>query len=97
MTFRPEETKNFLDMFSQVQGEIRKFDGIEKLELLQDIDQPNVLFTLSVWQSTKHLEAYRHSDFFQKTWTQTKSYFESKAEAWSVRLVGNPQEHNIFS
>ena len=51
-----------------------------------DINQTNVLFTYSYWQTEDNLNAYRDSELFAITWRDTKSKFASKAEAWSVQV-----------
>ncbi|HEY1045124.1 MAG TPA: antibiotic biosynthesis monooxygenase family protein [Bacteroidia bacterium] len=89
MTFRHEELENFMQLFEEVKLKIRNFEGCEGLSLLRDINNQNILFTYSHWQSENHLNQYRNSELFADTWKLTKSKFESKAEAWSVeQLVG---------
>ncbi len=58
------------------------------MELLQNLDQPNILFTLSYWDDEAALEAYRQSELFQSTWAKTKVFFAGKAEAWTVEVIG---------
>jgi heme-degrading monooxygenase HmoA len=52
--------------------------------LLQDADDPESYFTLSIWQSEAALSAYRKSDLFVKTWKKTKQLFSKPAQAWST-------------
>ena len=86
MTFRPEEVDNFLSLFEEVKHKIRGCEGCAGLTLLADINQTNVLFTYSYWQTEANLNAYRDSELFAITWRDTKSKFASKAEAWSVQV-----------
>lgn len=86
MTFRPEEVENFLKLFEETKLKIRARSGCSGLTLLKDIHHPNVFFTYSFWESESDLNAYRDSDLFGSVWRETKSKFESKAEAWSLQV-----------
>ncbi len=87
LTFREEAVPDFLQIFEDSKLTIRAFEGNLHLELLRDLNHPNVMFTLSIWENEAALDAYRRSDFFQVTWQKTKTLFAEKAEAWSVVLV----------
>ncbi len=84
MTFDPEKVNEFLANFEEVKHQIRAFDGVQHLELLNDKNKPNIYFTYSIWESEEHLNAYRHSDLFQSVWAVTKPMFIEKADAWSL-------------
>jgi quinol monooxygenase YgiN len=85
MHFRPEERQAFLDIFNASKHLIRQFDGCRHLRLYNEAGDPDVFFTFSVWTSAAHLEAYRNSELFEKTWTATKALFAGKAQAWSMQ------------
>ena len=87
MTFRPESVLEFLEMFDGIKNAIAGFEGCRSLRLLQCTDPKNVLFTYSTWDTPEHLERYRRSELFAKTWKQTKTYFAAPAEAWSVDIL----------
>ena len=84
MTFREEETENFLQLFNERKHLIRGFEGCSHLELWQETGKSNVFFTYSMWASEDHLNHYRFSKLFKNTWTKTKPLFEGKPEDWSV-------------
>ncbi len=89
LTFREEAVPVFLeDVFEPSKERIRAFPGCRHMELLRNLQQPNVLFTLSIWENEAALETYRQSDLFQNTWAKTKALFAEKAEAWSVEVIG---------
>ena len=91
MTFRPEAVDSFLqDVFEHSKARIRTFPGCRHMELLQAAAQPNVLFTLSIWDGEEDLERYRQSELFQTTWAKTKALFAEKAEAWTVVVADAP-------
>lgn len=95
MTFREEEVQPFLALFEEVKEKIRNFEGCEHLELWQEKNKPNVMFTYSKWGQEDHLESYRNSELFKDTWMKTKAKFGDKPEAWSVeQLVSS--DNNIF-
>jgi len=84
MTFREDEVATFLALFAEREKLIRNFEGCNHLELWQDVQQQNVFFTYSIWDSETHLNHYRFSELFQDTWAHTKPLFTTKPEAWSV-------------
>jgi quinol monooxygenase YgiN len=91
MTFRPEAAEVFLrDVFEPSKARIRAFEGCRHMELLRHSSRPEVLFTLSHWESEAALEAYRQSALFRDTWAKTKALFAEKAEAWSLEIVDAP-------
>jgi quinol monooxygenase YgiN len=87
LTFHPEKVAAFMEVFEESKDKIRSVEGCYGMELLKNIDAPNVLFTHSTWRSTQDLEKYRLSELFQKTWARTKIHFAAKAEAWSLESV----------
>lgn len=91
MTFRPDGVDHFMRVvFEQSKARIRAFPGCRHMELLRQVGQPNVLFTLSIWEGEEDLAAYRQSDFFKDTWAKTKALFAEKAEAWTVEVLDAP-------
>lgn len=87
MTFKEDKVLEFLKIFHQNKNQIRNFEGVEALELLNDKDNSNIFFTYSTWKSEQHLAKYRDSDLFKKVWNSTKVLFSEKAEAWSVEKI----------
>lgn len=87
MTFDPAKVEEFLEVFNNAKELIRGFEGNCYLELIQDIHQPNVLFTYSKWEQEADLENYRRSELFATTWAKTKVLFAGKPEAWSVATL----------
>ena len=88
LTFRAELVPDFMSIFEESKEKIRAFDGNLHLELLRDLAQPNVLFTLSFWENEQALENYRASELFNTTWARTKALFAEKAAAWTVEVSG---------
>jgi quinol monooxygenase YgiN len=84
MKFRDVEIKAFTSLFEERKNTIRSFEGCNHLELWQDAKDPSIFFTYSHWESEKHLDHYRYSEFFRDTWTKTKALFDGKPQAWSV-------------
>lgn len=87
MTFKPEKVEDFLDNFHQTKHHIRNFEGCKHLELLQDLENPNIYCTYSLWDSEKHLENYRNSELFKGVWAFTKTLFADKPFAFSVNKL----------
>lgn len=84
LSFREDETENFIQIFQDSKDKIRARKGCLYLELLRAKRDSNIFFTYSFWESEDDLNAYRHSDLFKTTWAKTKVLFSAKPEAWSV-------------
>jgi len=85
MTFKPESIEDFKNVFNTHKELILSFEGCNHLELLQDVNNPTIFFTFSIWDDKKYLESYRQSSEFREIWGQTKPFFAQKAEAWSLK------------
>ncbi len=84
LSFAPEHTAAFRQIFRESATQIRNFPGCLNLQLWQDAESPHVFFTYSTWESAQALEAYRQSELFRKTWAKTKQLFNDKPLAWSA-------------
>jgi len=87
MDFNPENIRAFLDIFNKNKSKIRAFKGCSFLELYRDKNTPNIFFTYSYWEDEAALENYRNSTLFKEVWSQTKTLFQNKPQAWSVDKV----------
>ncbi len=87
MTFQEDKVEDFLSIFQASKLKIRDFDGCEHLELLRDINFPNVFSTYSYWESENHLNTYRDSELFKSVWAATKVLFADKPIAFSSERV----------
>lgn len=84
MTIQPSQTIQFEKIFEHSGELILAYDGCIDVQLLKDVNQTNVYFTLSKWSTETALNNYRSSDFFKLTWSKVKLLFAEKAEAWSL-------------
>lgn len=84
LTFQPEKTADFLEVFAYHKERILVFPGCKHIELLRCKDPDHVFFTLSVWDSEEALENYRRSELFRDTWGKTKVLFSDRPQAWTV-------------
>lgn len=84
MTFREDALDAFHQIFDRSKEHIRAFPGCRHLELLHDLDHPNVRMTYSHWTGPNALEAYRRSELFQTTWAATKVLFAERPVAFSA-------------
>lgn len=91
MSFHADKIPMFLEHFHTVKNNIRNFPGNNFLEVYQDKNNPEIIFTYSVWNEESDLENYRTSALFKEVWAYTKQFFKDKPEAWSVdKLVTLP-------
>jgi len=84
MTFHPEKVDEFVEVFKIAKPRIEAFSGCEKVQMMRDLDQRNICFTFSYWDSKESLEEYRKSDLFTSTWEKAKQLFSDRPEAWSM-------------
>lgn len=87
LTIAEQNIEAFELHFETVKDKIRASKGNLHVELLQDLNNPQIFFTHSHWESFEDLETYRHSAFFDEVWRYTKTLFSEKAEAWSLEQV----------
>lgn len=87
LSVSPGKMEDFLGYFEKVKYDIRSFKGCHHLELLQDKNNPDNIFTYSQWDESESLEGYLSSPLFKATWTKVKPWFNGKPEAWSVNQL----------
>ena len=87
LTFRPDKIEEFTTIYQGVRPHILAMSGCYSLSLQKNIKFPNVLFTISTWETEAHLNEYRKSPLFAETWLKTKLLFCAMPEAWSVENV----------
>ncbi len=86
LTIKQEEVEKFKSIFSASRGVILGFKGCEKLSLVVDNNNPQIMFTVSHWENESDLENYRNSDFFKNTWSTVKKMFDAAPEVWSTSI-----------
>jgi len=84
LNIKPESVEPFKLLFYESQKHISSFEGCIKVDLMRDLNNDFVFFTLSCWKSEEDLEAYRQSYVFKNIWSEVKLLFSEKAEAWSL-------------
>jgi heme-degrading monooxygenase HmoA len=87
LVFMENEIESFKALFEERKSLIRNFEGCTHLELWQDKNKPQILFTYSWWDSEEHLDQYRNSHFFEDTWFLTKQKFAEKPMSWTVQAL----------
>ena len=88
MHLMPEVETRFLEIFENIKSEVRSHQGCLGLELLRSANPTELIIcTISLWQSADDLETYRASPLFQKTWSEVKPLFASKAQAWTLSSI----------
>lgn len=86
LTFRKEALNTFFQLLDNRKNDIRQFPGCLYLEVFQDKQQPNIVFTYSFWTDETALENYRHSTLFKTTWQETKVLFSDRPEAHTLEM-----------
>lgn len=89
MGFKPEHIETFKEIFSDNWEKIKGFEGCRHVELLQDVNDPSVFFTYSLWENEVQLEAYRHSSLFAQVWGKTKILFNDRPQAWTLNEINS--------
>ncbi|MFK7934145.1 MAG: putative quinol monooxygenase [Saprospiraceae bacterium] len=86
LSFKPENILAFQQIFAESKDKIVNMPGCHSVDLLHCTEPSNIFFTFSIWDSEADLNAYRHSELFQKTWARTKVLFNDRPQAWSTQL-----------
>jgi quinol monooxygenase YgiN len=87
LTISTSQIEQFLELFEASKERIRSSPGCLELTLLQDVQDPQRISTLSKWESEDALNAYRSTDFFRETWAASKAMFSDRAKAVSYRAI----------
>ena len=87
MTFQEDKIEEFLKVFHESKSYIRNFEGCIQMNLLQSINDQNVYYTYSLWESEDALSKYRNSTRFREIWSKTKACFSEKASAESLAMI----------
>ena len=90
MDLKPGRKEMFMAIFDQVRTSIETQPGCLGLEIWESMHEHQYsIWTISSWQSVQHLDQYRESELFRKTWTQVKPLFSSKAQAWTLSSIND--------
>lgn len=87
LSFEQNKVNEFLTVFESSKHKIKEMKGCNSLELLNDVNSPNIFFTYSKWNSEQDLNNYRDSELFKMVWAKTKILFNDKPMAWSVNSI----------
>jgi quinol monooxygenase YgiN len=87
MTFQADKLTEFEEIFTSSKYKIRAMQDCCHLELMRDINQPNIYITHSQWESETDLNNYRNSELFKTTWAKIKVLFAEKPLAFSVESL----------
>lgn len=88
MSFKESKIDAFMANFEANKQHIKDFPGCQHVELLQDLEQPTIFFTFSIWNNPEDLDNYRRSPLFKGIWAKTKPMFNDRPMAWSLTLKG---------
>lgn len=84
LTFKKDQVESFKEIWHSSKNKIRSFEGCHSADMLQDVHDPRICFTFSVWTDENALNQYRNSPLFKKVWAETKKRFDDKPQAWST-------------
>ena len=87
LSFHPEYISDFKTIFEESKQKIVSQKGCNRLKMLKDINDVNVIFTYSWQDSEEDLNNYRNSELFKDVWSKTKILFNKKPEAWSTKKI----------
>ena len=87
LSFHTEFISDFKTIFEENKQKIISQKGCNRLEMLKDIKDVNVIFTYICWDSEDYLNNYRNSELFKDVWSKTKILFNKKPEAWSTKKI----------
>ena len=85
LSFQADSISNFKTIFEEYKQKIISQKGCNRIEMLENINDLNVIFTYSWWDYEDDLNNYRNSQFYKNVWSKTKILFDKKPEAWSTK------------
>lgn len=88
LTIKEEHIDAFRSIFAKSKDHIASQPGCYHVEMLQDVKDPRLCFTYSIWEDQASLDQYRKSALFGEVWPKTKALFDDKPVAWSLQLQG---------
>lgn len=94
MEIAPESRADFEIIYYSSGPKVRGFYGCQHLELLTDLEKPNVFYTISHWNSADDLANYRKSALFKETWAAFKKLFTGKPIALSLENLNTIDSPN---
>ncbi len=59
-----DKVESFIKLFHTNKEKIIAFDGCQSVDLLRDVNDKNIFFTYSIWDSESFLNHYRQSETF---------------------------------
>jgi len=87
LSIQNNKKTQFIDLFEKNHHLISSFKGCISVELVQDVNANNIFFTYSLWENENALNNYRNSILFKGIWSETKTFFCDKPEAWSLKSI----------
>ena len=84
LSIADDRIQDFRRTFRENHNAISSFQGCLEVRLVYDIQNPNIHFTISLWESEQAIEDYRNSQLFSGIWSTVKPWFSGKPEAWST-------------
>mgnify|MGYP001596073546 FL=1 len=91
LSFHAEHISAFKTIFEESKQKILAQKGCHRVEMLQDVNEKNIFFTYSWWDSEDDLNKYRQSELFEGVWNKTKILFNDKPKAWSTEKINEAQ------
>ena len=87
MEFKYDQVDLFLEKFSRHAEKMKTVTGQVSLQIVKDLKESNILFTISEWHSEEDLNIYRSSFLFKQIWSEVKPLFCAKAQAWTTQSI----------
>ncbi len=83
--FQEDKIQDFLTFFETIKFKVAQQPNCFGMKLLQDKNNPEIVFTYSLWKDEEALNKYRDSDLFSnEVWPKIKPWFKEKAQAWTL-------------
>jgi len=77
----------FEDIYERRNPHKKSVKGCLDVKVMRDVNEENVYYTVSTWESNGDLEAYRQSPYFKETWPMVKANLAKRAEAYSMMEI----------
>ena len=82
--FQEDKIQEFLTFFETIKFKVARQPNCFGMKLLKDKNNPEIVFTYSLWEDEQALNKYRDSELFsEEVWPKIKPWFKEKAQAWT--------------
>ncbi|NOZ46012.1 MAG: antibiotic biosynthesis monooxygenase [Chlorobi bacterium] len=87
MSIKKDKVADFIKYFEIFNEKIKKFDGCEHHDFLEDKNAQNIFFTYTTWKTERQIERYRRSETHRLHKEKMQEFYNKEDTAWTVEKM----------